>query len=155
MAAPSAPRSTSGSPNVASSAATITSALPTSPMPPPKQYPFTAATTGTAHSYTAAKAAKQPRLAPMRASKPSVDCISLMSTPALKPRPSARSTTTRTAGSSPRPRIISASSNQPATRRALTGGLSITTSAMPRSSTDDVVPNVPILSDWSSDRAVR
>ena len=45
----------------------------------------------------------------------------------------------------------SASSNQPATVRAFTGGLSITTSAMPRSSTDDVVPNVRILSDRSSD----
>src|SRR5690606_27727817 len=50
VAAPSAPRSTSGSPKVASSAATITSALPTSPMPPPRQYPCTAATTGTAQS---------------------------------------------------------------------------------------------------------
>ncbi len=54
-----------------------------------------------------------------------------MSTPALKPRPSARSTSTRTAGSSPRARTIDASSNQPATVRALTGGLSITTSAIP------------------------
>jgi hypothetical protein len=45
-----APRSTSGRPNLASSEATMTSALPTSPMPPPTQNPLTAATTGTAHS---------------------------------------------------------------------------------------------------------
>jgi hypothetical protein len=76
----------------------------------------------------------------MSASKPSVACISLMSTPALKPRPSARSTTTRTAGSAPRRRSTSASSNQPATVNALTGGWSITTSAMPASSTATSVP---------------
>ena len=50
VAAPSAPRSTSGSPNVASSAATIMSALPASPMPPPRQNPYTAAITGTGQS---------------------------------------------------------------------------------------------------------
>src|SRR3954447_22743692 len=85
--------------------------------------------TGTAHSYTAANAAKQPRLAPTSAVKPSVDCISLMSTPALKPLPSAASTTARTAGSAPADRITSASSNQPATVSAFTGGTSTTTSA--------------------------
>ncbi len=57
VAAPSAPRSTSGRPKVASEAATMTSALPTSPIPPPRQKPLTAAITGTAHSYTAANAA--------------------------------------------------------------------------------------------------
>ncbi len=57
VAAPRAPRSTSGSPKVASSAATTTSALPTRPMPPPRQKPLTAAITGTGQSYTAAKAA--------------------------------------------------------------------------------------------------
>ena len=62
-----------------------------------------------------------------------------MSTPALKPRPSARSTTTRTAGSSPSARMMRASSNQPATVRAFTGGLSITTSAMPWSSTSEEI----------------
>ncbi len=71
-------------------------------MPPPRQKPCTAEITGTGQSYTAAKAAKQPWLAPTRAPKPSVFCISLMSTPALKPLPSARMTTTRTLGSSPR-----------------------------------------------------
>src|SRR5829696_6112604 len=81
----------------------------------------------------------------MRASKPSVACISLMSTPALKPRPSARSTTTRTAASAPSRRSRSASSNQPATVRALTGGWSMTTSAMPASSTVTVVPTDLIL----------
>ena len=99
----------------------ITSALPVSPIPPPRQKPFTAATTGTAHSYTAAKASKQPRLAPISAGCPS-RWISLMSTPALKPRPSAASTTTRTFSSSPSPRTVRASSNQPATGSALTGG---------------------------------
>ena len=70
----------------------------------------------------------------MSASKPSVSCISLMSTPALKPWPSARSTTTRTDGSRAEPAVTtSASSNQPATVKAFTGGLSITTSAMPSS----------------------
>ena len=50
VAAPSAPRSTSGRPNVASSAATMTSALPARPIPPPRQKPCTAAITGTGHS---------------------------------------------------------------------------------------------------------
>ena len=70
VAAPSAPRSTSGSPKVASSAAITMSALPASPTPPPRQKPCTAAITGTAQSYTAANAAAQPRLAPSRASWP-------------------------------------------------------------------------------------
>src|SRR3954447_24803618 len=85
--------------------------------------------TGTAHSYTAANAAKHPRLAPTSAVKPSVDCISLMSTPALNPLPSAASTTARTSGSAPAPRTTSASSNHPSTVSALTGGTSTTTSA--------------------------
>src|SRR5690348_4919452 len=54
-----------------------------------------------------------------------------MSTPALNPRPSARSTSARTDGSAPSAVITSASSNQPATVSALTGGLSMTTSAIP------------------------
>src|SRR3954467_1641390 len=54
-----------------------------------------------------------------------------MSTPALKPLPSAARITTRTSRSSPSALIVSASSNQPATGSALTGGLLITTSAMP------------------------
>src|SRR5579884_4208700 len=54
-----------------------------------------------------------------------------MSTPALKPRPSARNTTTRVPCSWPSLRTVSASANQPATGRALTGGLSMTTSAIP------------------------
>src|SRR5690606_644406 len=58
-----------------------------------------------------------------------------MSTPALNPRPSARSTTTRTAGSAPASLNASASANQPATGSALTGGLSTTISQIPRSST--------------------
>src|SRR6185503_16794535 len=56
-----------------------------------------------------------------------------MSTPALKPLPSAARITTRTSGSSPSPRTTSATSNQPATGSAFTGGLLITTSAMPPS----------------------
>ncbi len=82
---------------------------------------MTAAITGTAHSYTAANASKQPRLAPISASRPS-RWISLMSTPALKPRPSAARITTRTPSSSPSLRTVLASSNQPETGRALTGG---------------------------------
>ena len=39
-----------GQTEVASSLATMMSALPTSPMPPPRQNPLTAAITGTAHS---------------------------------------------------------------------------------------------------------
>jgi len=50
VAAPSAPRSTSGRPNVASSLATMMSAFPASPTPPPRQKPCTAAMTGTGHS---------------------------------------------------------------------------------------------------------
>src|SRR5580698_5926134 len=130
VAAPSAPRSTSGSPNVASSLATIMSALPARPMPPPRQNPCTAAITGTAHSYTAANAAKQPRLAPISACGPPA-LISLMSTPALNPRPSARRTTTRVLGSSPSSRTTLARSNQPRTGSAFTGGWLRMTSAIP------------------------
>ena len=54
---------------------------------------------------------------------------SLMSTPAWKPLPSARRITTRTSGSRPAARSASASSNQPATGSAFTGGLSIVTVA--------------------------
>src|SRR4051812_43844225 len=54
-----------------------------------------------------------------------------MSTPALKPRPSAARMSARTSGSVPNRRTMSASSNHPATLSALTGGLSITTSATP------------------------
>ena len=46
------------------------SALPANPMPPPRQKPCTAAITGTSQSYTAAKAAKQPRFTPTSASSP-------------------------------------------------------------------------------------
>src|SRR5579872_1294975 len=74
-----------------------------------------------------------------------------MSTPALNPRPSARRTTTFTAGSRPAAVSILASSNQPATVRAFTGGLSITTSAMP-SEMVTVVPKAR-LSDCPSDNA--
>ena len=84
------------------------SAFPTMPMPPPRQKPCTAAMTGTSHSYTAAKAAKQPRLAPIRASSPRA-WISLMSTPAQNPRPSARTMTARLSGI--RPAAITASAS--------------------------------------------
>src|SRR4051794_28252126 len=140
VAAPSAPRSTSGSPKKASSLAITMSALPARPMPPPTQKPLTAAISGTGQSYTAANAAKQPLLAPIRAAKPSVFCISLMSTPALKPLPSLRNTTTRVSGSLPAAVMVSASSNHPATVNALTGGTSTTTSAIPRSSRSHVIP---------------
>ena len=50
VAAPRAPRSTSGSPKEASSEAMMTSALPTRPIPPPRQKPWTAAMTGTSQS---------------------------------------------------------------------------------------------------------
>ena len=116
------------------------SLLPTNPMPPPTQKPATAEITGTGQSYTAAKAAKHPLFAPINASKPSVFCISLMSTPALKPRPSARNTTTRTAESRPSAVMVSARPNHSATVSALTGGQSMTTSAMPRSSIFEVIP---------------
>src|SRR3954453_22815150 len=52
-----------------------------------------------------------------------------MSTPALKPLPSAARITTRTSGSAPARVTASASSNQPATGSALTGGTSTTISA--------------------------
>ncbi|SHS91077.1 Uncharacterised protein [Mycobacteroides abscessus subsp. abscessus] len=122
MAVPSAPRSTSGTLNTASSAATITSALPTKPIPPPRQKPLTAATTGTLQRYTALKASKQPRLVSISAVKPSVACISLMSAPALNPRPSARRITTCVDGSLPAARMASASSNHPRDGMALTFG---------------------------------
>ena len=92
------------------------SALPARPMPPPRQKPLTAAITGTGQSYTAANAAKQPLLAPISAAKPSVFCISLMSTPALKPLPSlAQHDDARRRDPCRRSVIRSASSNQPAT----------------------------------------
>ncbi len=56
-----------------------------------------------------------------------------MSTPAQNPRPSARTITTRLSGTRPAATTASASANQPATSRALTGGWSMTTSAMPGS----------------------
>src|SRR3984957_9997832 len=152
VAAPSAPRSTSGRPNVASSLATMMSAFPARPIPPPRQNPCTAAITGTAHSYTAAKAAKQPRLAPISASNPPLAWISLISTPALKPRPSARSTTTRTSPSAPADVTASASSNQPATGSAFTGGWSTTTSAMPAASILVLITTPPSLRMLAADR---
>ena len=108
----------------------MTSEFPTIPTPPPRQKPWTAAMTGISHSYMAAKAAKHPRLAPIRASSP-LAWISLMSTPAQNPRPSARTMTTRLSGTRPAASTASARANQPATSRALTGGWSMTTSAMP------------------------
>jgi hypothetical protein len=59
--------------------------------------------------------------------------ISLMSTPAFQPLPSAARITTRTLGSLPRRVTSSASSNHPRVVSALTGGLSMTISAMPPS----------------------
>src|SRR3954453_10312208 len=56
-----------------------------------------------------------------------------MSTPALKPRPSARSTTARVDRSLPADMIASARSNQPCTGSAFTGGWSTTTSTTPSS----------------------
>ena len=60
-----------------------------------------------------------------------VCCISLMSTPALKPRPSARSTTTLVSRSAEASSSAPATSNQPCTVSALTGGASIVTTRMP------------------------
>ena len=54
-----------------------------------------------------------------------------MSTPAQKPRPSARRITTRLSATRPAAVTASARPNQPATSSAFTGGWSITTSAMP------------------------
>src|ERR1035437_8296839 len=64
------------------------SEFPAMPTPPPRQNPWTAAITGISHSYMAANAAKQPRLAPISASSP-LAWICLMSTPAHNPRLSA------------------------------------------------------------------
>src|SRR5688572_28666235 len=62
-----------------------------------------------------------------------------MSTTALKPRPSARSTTTRMSSCVPSSVMTRVSSNQAATGSALTGGWSTTTSAMPSVETLDVM----------------
>ena len=51
--------------------------------------------------------------------------------PGAEPPPSARSTTTRSSGTRPAASRASARANQPATSRALTGGRSMTTSAIP------------------------
>src|SRR5450830_942508 len=58
---------------------------------------------------------------------------SLISTPAQKPRPSARITITRTAGLAPSALISAASPCQPAALSAFTGGRSNTSSATPLS----------------------
>src|SRR4051794_40522488 len=58
-------------------------------------------------------------------------CSSLMSTPALNPRPSARSTTTRVPGSAPAAVSASARACQPVAVSAFTGGASTTTSTTP------------------------
>ena len=50
VAAPSAPRSISGRPKVASSEASTMSDEPAMPMPPPRQKPCTAEITGTGQS---------------------------------------------------------------------------------------------------------
>src|SRR3954453_17435729 len=63
-----------------------------------------------------------------------------MSTPALKPLPSLRNTTTRVSRCLPAAVMVSASSNQPATVNAFTGGTSMTTSAMPWSSRTQLIP---------------
>src|SRR3954452_22695337 len=70
-----------------------------------------------------------------------------MSTPALNPRPSARSTTTRVVSCAPAERTASASANQPATGRALTGGWSTTTSAIPSVTVEDTEV-MRALSSW-------
>src|SRR5262249_38797082 len=57
--------------------------------------------------------------------------ICLISTPAQKPRPSAATITAHTAGSAPAAATAPARSNQPCTGSALTGGKSMTTSAIP------------------------
>src|SRR5258705_13692204 len=60
-------------------------------------------------------------------------CISLMSTPALKPRPSARRITTWVLWSRPAAVMASPNSNQPFDGIALTGGESTGTETMPGS----------------------
>ena len=106
----------------------------------------TAAMTGTSTVVHRGEGGIAPLVGPDRARRsPSVFCISLMSTPALKPLPSERRTTTRVPASRPAAVTASASSNQPATVNALTGGQATTISAMPRSSTVVVIPIRPTL----------
>ena len=62
---------------------------------------------------------------------PGVRCISLMSTPAQKPRPAAARITALVLASAPAAAIAAARSCQPCTGSALTGGKSMTTSAIP------------------------
>ncbi|COX53506.1 Uncharacterised protein [Mycobacterium tuberculosis] len=61
-------------------------------------------------------------MASISAVKPSVRCISLMSTPALKPRPSARRITARVSELAPAAVTASARSNHAFDGMALTGG---------------------------------
>src|SRR5437763_9481913 len=63
-----------------------------------------------------------------------------MSTPAWKPLPSAQRITARTLVSRPAARIASASSNQPATGSAFTGGLSIVTVVMCSRVSERIMP---------------
>src|SRR6202035_1789208 len=69
----------------------------------------------------------------------SVRCISLMSTPALNPRPSARRITAWVAWSLPAAVSTSPSSNQPRDGMALTGGKSTVTATIPGSTVRDVI----------------
>src|ERR1700758_3050586 len=75
----------------------------------------------------------------MSAVKPSVRCISLMSTPALNPRPSARRMTAWVVWSLPAAVSTSPSSNQPRDGMALTGGKSTVTATIPGSTVRDVI----------------
>src|SRR5439155_8345339 len=111
------------------------SAAPQMPMPPPSTKPCTAAITGTRLRCTALKVAWLPALtATIRLASAA---SSLMSTPAQKPRPSARITSARTSARSPNAAISAARPLQPAQFSALTGGWSSTTSATPLSCTSD------------------
>src|ERR1700730_8256446 len=75
-----------------------------------------------------------------------------MSTPAWKPlmSGSAATITARTSGSRPKPRMVSASRNQPATGNAFTGGFAITTSPTWSRTSERII--AVRLSDAPSDR---
>ena len=76
------------------------SALPAMPIPPPRQKPRTAAITGTSQSVTGQRRPRSPAVCADQGLVP-LGLDLLDATPAQKPRPSARTTTTRLSGTRP------------------------------------------------------
>src|SRR4249919_341970 len=123
----------SGCPSVASSAATRMSQHIASSSPPPRQKPWIAATNGVRAASMRWPSFWIPRAEPrscVSAAASRREGNSLMSAPATNARsPAPTSTIARTSSSASRRSISDSSSSSSAAERALTGGLSIVTTA--------------------------